>query len=125
MNRKIRDILRKAKKFELAHIKAGMWGGIVGMVFVFLAGVLHTLLIMIGGFIGVFLVRKKVRVGWIEGLKVGVISAVITSFYSVFLFYRLDYSGYEILYLFLTVFMLMIAGSTMGIVFFKPRKKMH
>lgn len=125
MNRKVRDVLRKAKKVELVHIKAGMWGGLLGMLFLFLSGLLTPFLVMAGGFVGVFLVRKKVRMGWIEGLKVGCISAVITSLYSLFLFYRLGNSAYETLSWSLVVFILMIGGSMIAIVLFKPRKKMH
>ena len=52
--------MKKKFKVKAAHIKGGLWGGAVGTFFVFLSGLLPPMLIVVGGFVGIFVVRKEI-----------------------------------------------------------------
>ena len=78
--------MKKKFKIKVAHIKGGVLGGVIGAIFVFLYLYLKIPysfnLVVIGGFVGIFVVRKEIKLSYLEGLKIGLISALTTSFYA-------------------------------------------
>lgn len=118
--------MKKKFKIKVVHIKGGLWGGVVGTVFVFLSGLLPPILILIGGFFGVFIVRKEIKLTYLEGLKIGLISAAVASLYTLILYYRLGSSTYIITTSVITVFLFMLVGTLMALMIYRPKaKKMH
>jgi len=90
------------KKFKIkaVHVKGGLWGGAIGTVFVLLAGLLSSILIVLGGFFGIFIVRKEC--------------------------YRMSYPWNSSFINAAVVFIYMIGGALMGMVIFvQKKKKMH
>ena len=118
--------MKKKFKIKAVHIKGGLWGGAIGTVFVLLSGLLPPILILIGGFFGVFIVRKEIKLTYLEGLKIGLISGAVASLYTLILYYRAGYTIYLITINAITVFLFMIAGTFMALVIYRPKaKKMH
>ena len=116
----------KRFKIKAVHVKGGIWGGAIGTVFVLLAGMLSPILIVLGGFFGIFIVRKEIRLKYTDGLKIGLISATVASLYTLFLYYRMSYPWNSSFINAAVVFIYMIGGALMGIVIFvQKKKKMH
>jgi len=118
--------MKKKFKIKVVHIKGGLWGGVVGTFFVLLSGLLPPIMILIGGFFGVFIVRKQIKLTYPEGLKIGLISGAVASLYTLILYYRAGYTTYLVTINAITVFLFMIAGTFMALMIYRPRtKKMH
>ncbi len=160
MKRKVKNILRRFKDFKKVHLKGGLWGAAAGLFCVFLwfyVG-LPSFLVVLGGVVGVFAVRKEIRLNNVEGLKIGIISAVPPALYVLFVLVKgaSDIKAYilkhgveeyiekynltvEDVQVFeknvlehtytgafqwaLMVFILILTGAWIGLIFFKPRKK--
>ncbi|MCK4310272.1 MAG: hypothetical protein KAV80_02340, partial [Methanomicrobia archaeon] len=81
------------KKFAIkkVHIKGGVLGGGIGAILasLFLFRGMSGFLIAIGGFVGIYVVRKQIKLSYLEGMKIGLISA-LTAFLYMFLRLELD-----------------------------------
>ncbi|MCK4247654.1 MAG: hypothetical protein KAT49_06560 [Methanomicrobia archaeon] len=153
------------KKFAIkkVHIKGGVLGGGIGAILasLFLAMSPMMFLIAIGGFVAIYVVRKEIKLSYLEGMKIGLISALIASLYALLLLERTAIAakkeileqgieafmenhnitwateqqvfdayvththGIPIQWT-LTVFIIMLTGTWIALIFYKPRtKKMH
>jgi hypothetical protein len=153
------------KKFAIkkVHIKGGVLGGGIGAIlaslFIFSGPLLFS--IAIGGFVAIYVVRKEIKLSYLEGIKIGLISAIIPTVYMFFILersvkyvrdyilehgveaYMMDHNATLIdpqtfedailnhphtgpIQWTLTVFIIMLTGTWIALIFYKPRtKKMH
>lgn len=153
------------KKFAIkkVHIKGGLLGGGIGAIlaYFFLFSGILMLLIAIGGFVAIYIVRKEIKLSYLEGIKIGLISSSVSTLYIFFIVerslrstrdyilehgiekYIVDYNAtipdpqaFEEMIvshlhvysaqLALTVFIIVLTGTWIALIFYKPRtKKMH
>ena len=151
-------------KIKRVHIKGGLLGGGIGAILasIFLFSGILFFLISAGGFVGIYIVRKQIRLSYLEGLKIGLISALTAFLYMFFLLARsvsaakneileqgieayienhnitgvtdmqvledqiLNYTHLGLVLQVLPVFIIMLTGTWIALIFYKPRtKKMH
>jgi asparagine N-glycosylation enzyme membrane subunit Stt3 len=69
------------------HLKGVLWGGAVALlcVMIWMYVGMPYFLVVVGGFISIYVIKDEITVGYIETLKVGGLTAVIPAAYILFI----------------------------------------